>query len=127
MDVDLGLSLAVDDDRYGNILDDMKGLGFSDDPDQVNRLVREVDGLKMPMMSYFVSLDTQKVRVRRFRHFEKSKRRATLDSSTQCRHLKTTFVMRMPMAPYEPPNFYEPMQHKANASKKNLLLPQDSC
>jgi hypothetical protein len=64
MDVDLGLSLAVDDDRYGNILDDMKGLGFSDDPDQVNRLVREVDGLKMPMMSYFVSLDTQKVRVR---------------------------------------------------------------
>jgi hypothetical protein len=47
MDVDLGLSLAVDDDRYGNILNDMRGLGFSDDPDQTNRLVREVDGLKM--------------------------------------------------------------------------------
>ncbi|HAV12706.1 MAG TPA: hypothetical protein DCX06_04300, partial [Opitutae bacterium] len=47
MDVDLGLSLAVDDDRYGNIMEDMSGLGFTGDPKQENRLVREVDGLKM--------------------------------------------------------------------------------
>lgn len=47
MDVDLGLSLAVDDDRYGSIMEDMKGLGFKYDEDMENRLVREVDGLKM--------------------------------------------------------------------------------
>lgn len=47
MDVDLGLSLAVDDDRYGNILDDMRGLGFGPDPQIKNRLVKEVDGLNM--------------------------------------------------------------------------------
>ena len=47
MDVDLGLSLAVDDDRYGSIMDDMRGLGFSPDSEIKNRLVREVDGLKM--------------------------------------------------------------------------------
>jgi predicted nucleotidyltransferase len=47
MDVDLGLSLAVDDDRYGNIMDDMRGLGFGHDPKIHNRLVKEVDGLKM--------------------------------------------------------------------------------
>lgn len=47
MDVDLGLSLAVDDDRYGSIVDDMKGLGFVYDAETENRLVREVDGLKM--------------------------------------------------------------------------------
>lgn len=47
MDVDLGLSLVVDDDRYGSIADDMRGLGFTYDPNAENRLVREVDGLKM--------------------------------------------------------------------------------
>lgn len=47
MDVDLGLSLVVDDDRYGNIMDDMRGLGFQPDAEIGNRLVREVDGLKM--------------------------------------------------------------------------------
>lgn len=47
MDVDLGLSLAVDDDRYGSILDDMRGLGFHQDPEIANRLVKDVDGLKM--------------------------------------------------------------------------------
>lgn len=47
MDVDLGLSLVVDDDRYGNIMDDMRGLGFQSDAEIGNRLVREVDGLKM--------------------------------------------------------------------------------
>lgn len=47
MDVDLGISLAADDDRYGNILDDMRGLGFANDPEIQNRLVREVDGLRM--------------------------------------------------------------------------------
>jgi len=47
MDVDLGLSLAVDDDRYGSIMDDMRGLGFSYDGNAKDRLVREVDGLKM--------------------------------------------------------------------------------
>lgn len=47
MDVDLGVSLVVDDDRYGNIMDDMRGLGFLPDTEIGNRLVREVDGLKM--------------------------------------------------------------------------------
>ncbi len=47
MDVDLGLSMVVDDDRYGNIMDDMRGIGFRPDDEIGNRLVREVDGLKM--------------------------------------------------------------------------------
>lgn len=47
MDVDLGLSLVVDDDRYGNIMDDMRGLGFRPDTQLGGRLVREVDGLRM--------------------------------------------------------------------------------
>lgn len=47
MDVDMGISLAADDDRYGNILDDMRGLGFAKDSKIANRLVREVDDLKL--------------------------------------------------------------------------------
>jgi hypothetical protein len=43
----LFLSLVVDDDRYGRIMEDMGGIGFRADAEIGNRLVREVDGLRI--------------------------------------------------------------------------------
>jgi len=34
--------MVVDDDRYGNIMDDMRGIGFRPDAEIGNRLAREV-------------------------------------------------------------------------------------
>jgi len=47
MDVDFGIALAAEGGQYGTIRSDLGGLGFEQDKDQPNRLVRQVQGISL--------------------------------------------------------------------------------
>ena len=47
MDVDFAIALAASGGQYGTIKSDLAGLGFEQDKEQKNRLVRQVEGISL--------------------------------------------------------------------------------
>ena len=47
MDVDFGISLGAEGGQYGTVKNDLCGIGFKQDKEQPNRLVREVQNMKL--------------------------------------------------------------------------------
>ena len=47
MDVDFGIALGAEGGQYGTIKSDLRGLGFTPDKDEPNRMVRKIENLNL--------------------------------------------------------------------------------